>query len=177
MGNGNGYGPSQFGQMGNGYAGLMGRIASRQSGNGGGGGGFGASYLMAGLGCFQADVNYNKPVIDYVALCEHCAKFTKPSLIAVAGFEFIFKNELDSNAFGDGNVNVYWKTPNGQKETYRCLDTARIALLEQFTKDKMEQGVDKSKAWSRCVKAINRKLWKLCAKNKDKSISDDEDSN
>jgi hypothetical protein len=42
-----------------------------------------------------------------VALCEHCAKFTKPSLIAVAGFEFIFKNELDSNAFGDGNVNVY----------------------------------------------------------------------
>jgi hypothetical protein len=53
-------GPGQYGLMGNGYAELMGPIASSQSGNGGYGGGFGASNLMAGLGCFQADVNNKK---------------------------------------------------------------------------------------------------------------------
>jgi ATP-dependent Clp protease ATP-binding subunit ClpA len=31
-----------------------------------------------------------------VALCDHCDKLTKPNLIAVAAFEFIFKIELDS---------------------------------------------------------------------------------
>jgi hypothetical protein len=77
-----------------------------------------------------------------VALCDHCDKLTKPNLIAVAAFEFIFKIELDSNAFENGGVNVYGNAPNGQKETYRCLDSARVAVLEKFTKDKMEQGVD-----------------------------------
>ena len=39
----------------------------------------------------------------------------------------------------------------------------------------MEQGVNKDELWKKCVKAINRKLWKLNAKNKGTNLPDGDD--
>ena len=47
--------------------------------------------------------------------------------------------------------------------------------MEAFVRDKMDQGIEKDSMWRKCVKALNRKLWKLNAKNKEKAYEDDND--
>ena len=48
-----------------------------------------------------------------------------------------------------------------------------MEALEKFVRDKMEQGVDKNALWKKCVKAINRKIWKFNVKNKEKNLPDE----
>jgi hypothetical protein len=138
---------------------------------------FGASNLMAGLGCVQFDSNNNpKPKIDIMELVTACRNLSKPTLIAGAAFEYFYKYELENKIFIEGNYNVYGIPPNGAKQAYMALDRDRMEALEAFVRDRMEQGVDKDELWKKCVKAINRKLWKLNAKNKGANLPDgDED--
>jgi hypothetical protein len=137
---------------------------------------FGASNLMAGLGCIQFDANNNpKPKIDIMELVKACRNFSKPTLIAGAAFEFFYKFELDNNIFCDGNYNVYGLPPNGAKQAYMALERERMDALETFVRDRMEQGVNKDDLLKKCVKAINRKLWKLNAKNKGTNLPDGDD--
>lgn len=128
FGLGNGIGTSQI--SGNLYGnGLDGEYSG--IGNGFGrcqmGGGFGGNNLMAGLGCFQLDLNNNMVIsqnltinqpakIDLMELVEVCRKYTKPTLIAGAAFKYMFKDELARDEFSDGNWNVYGVAPNGKKE-------------------------------------------------------------
>jgi hypothetical protein len=140
--------------------------------------GFGPENLMAGLGCFQSNFALTQTPpqttshagpIDLMGLIKVCKPFKKPTLIAGAAFEFMFQNEILNGEFNNGDINVYGVAPNGQKENYRKLDESKMDALEKFVKDKMEQGVEKDPLWKKCVKAINRKIWKLCSKNKDKA--------
>jgi hypothetical protein len=107
-------------------------------GYGGLGGGFGPNNLMAGLGCFQYDVNNNlggqglgenilptqgqidAPAfkIDLCELNEATERYSKPTLIAGACFDVIFKQEIESNIFKEANYNVYGIPPNGSKDEY-----------------------------------------------------------
>jgi hypothetical protein len=56
----------------------------------------GGPNLMAGLGCYSFYVNNNSlgPPIDLLKLTKKCETITKPTLVAGAAFEFIFKNTL-----------------------------------------------------------------------------------
>lgn len=142
--------------------------------------GFGGNNLMAGLGCFQLDPNNNivqqnrttlPGPVDLMGLIEACRKFTKPSLIAGAAFDFMFREEIARGDFNDGNWNVYGVAPNGRREEYIALNPMKINAMERFVRDKIDQGADKDATWKSCVKAINRKIWKI--QNKD--ANDDED--
>ena len=182
MGNGGGVGTP----MGNGGG------FGTQMGNGGGFGtqmangawfynpqfGFGPENLMAGLGCFQSNFALSQAPaqttsqtvsVDLMTLIKVCKPFKKPTLIAGAAFEFMFQNEILNGEFNNGDINVYGIAPNGQKDNYRKLDEMKMDALEKFVRDKMEQGVEKDALWKKCVKALNRKIWKLCSKNKDKA--------
>ena len=130
---------------------------------------------MAGLGCYSVDANNNStvPPIDLLKLMKKCETITKPTLVAGTAFELIFEQEINNNLFKDGHFNVYGIAPNGDKETYLPLDKSKMEALEKFVRDKMEQGVDKNAFWKKCVKAINRKIWKFNVKNKEKNLPDE----
>ena len=78
----------------------------------------------------------------------------------------MFQNEILNGDFNNGDFKVCGIAPNVHKEQYKKLDELRIEALEKLVRDKVEQGVDKNELWKKCVKSLNRKLWKLCAKNK-----------
>ena len=159
------------GNFGFGGMGQMGQLVGGQMN----GGGFGGPNLMAGLGCYSLDVNNNSmsPTIDLLKLIKKCEPITKPTLVAGAAFDFIFDFEISNNVFKDGNFNVYGVAPNGDKDVYYGLDKIKLDALEKFVRDKMQQGVDKNALWKNCVKAINRKLCKLNAKNKNINVPED----
>ena len=97
------------------------------------------------------------------------------SKFAGAAFEFFYKFEIENKIFSDGNYSVYGLAPNGAKQAYMALERERMDALETFVRDRMEQGVDKDELWKKCVKAINRKLWILNAKNKGTNFPTDGD--
>jgi hypothetical protein len=179
-----------FTPMGNGVGTQLGNGGGfgTQMGNGGGFGtqmangawfynpqfGFGPENLMAGLGCFQSNFALSQAPaqttsqtvsVDLMTLIKVCKPFKKPTLIAGAAFKFMFQNEILNGEFNNGDINVYGIAPNGQKDNYRKLDEMKMDALEKFVRDKMEQGVEKDALWKKCVKALNRKIWKLCSKN------------
>jgi hypothetical protein len=133
--------------------------------------GFGGANLMAGLGCFSLDLNTNNvnknftSSIDSMGLKKATSGLVKPTLIAGAAFDFIFQHEINGGLFSNGDYNVYGNAPNGQKTVYLPLNAAKMEILESHVKDRMDQGADKDGLWKKCVKALNRKLWKLSAKN------------
>ena len=86
-------------------------------------------------------------------------------MIAGACFDVIFKKEIESNIFLEASYNVYGIPPNGSKDEYLPLNKTKMIALERYVKDRMEQSVDKESLWKKCV--IARKIWKLCAKDKD----------
>ena len=88
-------------------------------------------------------------------------------MIAGACFDVIFKQVIESNIFKEANYNVYGIPPNGSKDEYLPLNKTKMIALERYVRHRMEQSVDKESLWKKCVKALNRKIWKLCAKDKD----------
>ena len=90
-------------------------------------------------------------------------------------FDFIFNQEILHGEFSspDVNVNVYGVPPNGSNLQYKALNSDKLDALEKFVREKMEQSTDKEATWKKCVKALNRKIWKLNPKNKNKTVLTD----
>ena len=104
--------------------------------------------------------------IDLCELNEATERYSKPTLIAGACFDVIFKQEIESNIFKEANYNVYGIPPNGSKDEYLPLNKTKMIALERYVRDRMEQSVDKESLWKKCVKALNRKIWNCVQKIK-----------
>ena len=96
-------------------------------------------------------------------------------MLVGAAFDYIFSQEILQGVFISGDINVYGVAPNGSASKFRALNTDKLDALEKFVRDKMEQGVDKEATWKKCVKALNRKIWKLNPKNKNKTVPNELD--